>query len=248
MLSYSLNIHLICFIGLQLFFFSSISLASASQDTNQDLTQPAPANMAPEAISQAAQDHVTELTREANGTFTITAPNLDNRLRLPQCPEPLSTDIPNKNSLSGTVSVLVRCEPLNWQLYVPVRVQQVLERVVAKAPLPRGSVISAADITVEQVELRRQRGASFASPEQLIGSKVKRPVRLGEIILASDICLVCRNDAVLIKAGNDGLSIITEGKALSDGSLGEQIRVQNNRSKKVITGVVSAVGEVTVRY
>ena len=246
MLSYSLNIHLICFIGLQLLFFSGINPASASQETHP--SQPTTVSTPPEAISQAAQDHVTELTREANGTFTVTAPNLDNRLRLPLCPESLTADIPNKSSLSGTVSVLVRCESLNWQLYVPVRVQQVLERVVAKTPLPRGTVISAADIEVEQVELRRQRGASFGNPEQLIGSKVKRPVRLGEIILASDICLVCRNDAVLIKAGNDGLSIITEGKALSDGSLGEQIRVQNNRSKKVITGVVSAVGEVTVRY
>ncbi|MGR5064423.1 flagellar basal body P-ring formation chaperone FlgA [Photobacterium sp. DNB22_13_2] len=204
--------------------------------------------MAPKAISQAAQDHIAQLTEQANGRFTITPPNLDNRLRLPECPEPLVTDIPNSNSLSGTVSVLVRCEPLNWQIYVPVRVQQVLDRVVAKSPLPRGSVITSADIDVEEVELRRQRGASFSDPKQLIGSKVKRPVRLGEIILASDVCLVCRNDAVLIKAGNDGLSIITEGKALSDGSLGEQIRVQNNRSKKVITGVVSAVGEVTVRY
>ncbi|WP_237156996.1 flagellar basal body P-ring formation chaperone FlgA [Photobacterium rosenbergii] len=244
MLSYSPNIHLICFIGLQIFFFSGISPAFANQEASQSATT----NISPDVISQAAQEHVTALTREANGRFTITAPNLDNRLRLPQCPEPLSTGIPNKSSLSGTVSVLVRCESLNWQIYVPVRVQQVLERVVAKTPLPRGTVISAADIDVEQVELRRQRGASFANPEQLIGSKVKRPVRLGEIILASDICLVCRNDAVLIKAGNDGLSIITEGKALSDGSLGEQIRVQNNRSKKVVTGIVSAVGEVTVRY
>ncbi|WEM41646.1 flagellar basal body P-ring formation chaperone FlgA [Photobacterium sp. DA100] len=244
MLSNSLNIHLISFIGLVVFFFNGISHAAADQTP----ASPAPVSMAPEAISQAAQDHVTALTNEANGTFTISAPSLDNRLRLPQCPEPLTADIPNQGSLSGTVSVLVRCEALNWQIYVPVRVQQVLERVVAKAPLPRGTVITGADIAVEQVELRRQRGASFANPEQLIGSKVKRPVRLGEIILASDICLVCRNDAVLIKAGNDGLSIITEGTALSDGSLGEQIRVQNNRSKKVITGVVSAVGEVTVRY
>ena len=64
----------------------------------------------------------------------------------------------------------------------------------------------------------------------------------------NDICLVCRNDSVLIRAGQSGLAIVTTGKALSDGAIGDEIRVQNSKSKRIIDGVITAVGEVSVKY
>ncbi len=72
---------------------------------------------------------------------------------------------------------------------------------------------------------------------------------MGDAIQGSDICLVCRNDSVLIKAGRSGLNIVTKGTALSDGSLGgEQIRVQNTKSKRIVDGTITGVGEVTVNF
>ncbi|MGI2801365.1 flagellar basal body P-ring formation chaperone FlgA, partial [Photobacterium damselae] len=85
-------------------------------------------------------------------------------------------------------------------------------------------------------------------PQALFGAKVKRNVKMGEAVQANDICMVCRNDKVVISAGQPGLKIITQGTALSDGTLGEQIRVKNNRSNKIISAQVSAVGEVDVSY
>ncbi|MGF1699339.1 flagellar basal body P-ring formation protein FlgA [Photobacterium makurazakiensis] len=222
-------------IGLITFFFSAIANATA-QNINV-------------AVQRTAEEFVTKnITVPERGTLQVNAATLDSRLRLRQCSEPLNASIPGKQSLTGNVTVLVNCVPENWQVYVPVRTQLLLPRVVATKPLARGVVLSADDLTVEQVELRFQRGAVFERPEQIIGSKIKRTVNMGDAVQSGDICLVCRNDAVNIKAGNGGLNIVTNGIALSDGSLGEQIRVQNAKSKRVIDAVITSVGEVTVNY
>ncbi|MCW8328155.1 flagellar basal body P-ring formation protein FlgA [Photobacterium sp. SDRW27] len=221
--------------GLLAFFFSTI--VSATPQATLDMVQ------------HTAVEYVKNIIdTPPKGELTIKAANLDSRLKLTPCSAPLKSTIPGKQSLSGNVTVLVSCEPNNWQVYVPVRTRLLLPRVVAAKPLARGVVLSAPDLAVSMVETRFQRGVVFELPQQIIGSKVKRAVNMGEAIQGNDICLVCRNDSVLIKAGGGGLNIVTKGTALSDGSLGEQIRVQNTKSKRVVDGIITGVGEVTVNF
>ncbi len=200
-------------------------------------------------IQKTAVDHIKEtLITPDFGNVNITAATLDTRLRFPSCTHPLSATTPGKQTLSGNITVLVRCESENWQLYVPVNVQQTLLQVIATTHLGRGAMLNSANLKVAMVESRFQRGISFNDPQQIIGSKVKRAVKAGDVIQANDICLVCRNDSVLIRAGQTGLAIVTTGKALSDGAIGDEIRVQNSKSKRIIDGVITAVGEVSVKY
>ena len=223
------------FIGLLAIFFSPNAPAAAQTEH--------------EMVQQAAEEYVKNMIETpARGQLTVQAANLDSRLRLTACPAPLDTSIPGKQSLTGNVTVLVSCQPENWQVYVPVRIRLLLPRVVASKPLARGAVLTAEDLVVQLVETRFQRGIVFDHPEQIIGSKVKRAVNMGEAVQGNDICLVCRNDSVLIKAGGGGLNIVTQGTALSDGSLGDQIRVQNTKSKRVVDAIITGVGEVTVNY
>jgi len=222
-------------IGLLAFCFSTI--VSATPQTTLEMVQ------------YTAEEYVKKIIDiPTKGKLTINAANLDSRLKLTTCSAPLNSSIPGKQSLSGNITVLVSCEPENWQVYVPVRTQLLLPRVVAATPLARGVVLSAPDLTIRMVEIRFQRGVVFDDPRQIIGSKMKRTVNMGEPIQGNDICLVCRNDSVQIKAGGGGLNIITKGTALSDGSLGEQIRVQNTKSKRVVDGIITGVGEVTVNF
>ncbi|UTV27051.1 flagellar basal body P-ring formation chaperone FlgA [Photobacterium atrarenae] len=200
-------------------------------------------------VQHTAEEYVkTIIDQPARGQLTVQAASLDSRLKLTHCAAPLEPSIPGKQSLTGNITVLVRCPTDGWQVYVPVQTQLLLPRVVAVKPLARGAVLSAADLDIRLVEARFLRGVLFDRPEQIIGSKVKRGVKIGEAIEGNDICLVCRNDAVLIKAGRSGLNVITKGTALSDGSLGEQIRVQNSKSKRIVDGVITGVGEVTVNF
>ncbi|KLV11028.1 flagella basal body P-ring formation protein FlgA [Photobacterium ganghwense] len=226
---------LIFFIGLTSTFFSNFVLGSQQNILEQ--------------VQQTAEQFVTALIDPPdNGELHVQASPLDSRLRLSPCPTELEATVPGKQSLTGNVTVLVKCPAADWQVYVPVKTQLMLPRVVATKPLGRGMVITTDDLTIQMVDLRFQRGMIFERPAQIIGSKMKRNVKMGDTIQGNDICLVCRNDTVRINAGGSNLSIITEGVALSDGSLGEQVRVQNARSKKIINASVTAVGEVSVSY
>ena len=200
-------------------------------------------------IQKTATDLVKHsITEPEFGSINITAATLDTRLRFTPCSSPLTATLPGKQTLFGNVTVLVQCNSEDWQIYVPVNVQQTLPQVIATTHLGRGALLSAANIKVAMIENRFQRGVSFTDPQQIIGSKVKRTVKAGDVIQANDICLVCRNDSVLIRASQTGLAIVTTGKALSDGAIGDEIRVQNSKSKRIIDGVITAVGEVSVKY
>ncbi|MBN8115235.1 flagella basal body P-ring formation protein FlgA, partial [Vibrio vulnificus] len=48
--------------------------------------------------------------------------------------------------------------------------------------------------------------------------------------------------------GKSGMSITTKGTAMSDGVVGEQIKVKNDKSNRIIDAQVSGVGEVTVAF
>jgi len=58
--------------------------------------------------------------------------------------------------------------------------------------------------------------------------------------------VIKRGDQTVIAAGNANFSVRMTGKALQDGAVGEQIRVQNLASKRTIHGDVQADGTIAV--
>ena len=76
----------------------------------------------------------------------------------------------------------------------------------------------------------------------------KKNLHSGEIIEDRHICVVCRNETVTIKAIKFGMLITTKGVALTDGSHGEQIKVKNIKSNRIISGQVTGISEVTVIF
>ncbi|WP_102504703.1 flagellar basal body P-ring formation chaperone FlgA [Salinivibrio kushneri] len=202
-----------------------------------------------EAVQEAAEAHVADIiSLPKNGELNIAAGNLDSRMRLTDCPVPLDTKVPGRQQINTSVTVMVSCDRDNWQVYIPVKIELMTPSVVAKRPLNRGMTIASKDVAVQMVNSRFQRGHTYTQPARLIGSKVKRTVGIGEPISSNDVCAVCRNDDVLITAQGNGLNIVAKGTALSDGALGEQIKVKNNKSNRIVDATISAVGEVTVNF
>ncbi|EHD2249107.1 flagellar basal body P-ring formation protein FlgA, partial [Vibrio vulnificus] len=52
----------------------------------------------------------------------------------------------------------------------------------------------------------------------------------------------------VIKATKDGMTITTQGTSLQDGATGEQVRVKNDKSQRIIEGIVTGIAEVTVSF
>ncbi|CZF80330.1 flagellar basal body P-ring biosynthesis protein FlgA [Grimontia celer] len=223
------------FIGTFLYSFSSIIAAAPSSQLD--------------AVKEAAQAHVESLiTPPEYGKLEVQAGNLDSRLQLSHCPSPLVTDVPGRQSLNKSVTVMVSCKEDGWQVYVPVQIKLLTPVVVARRPLDRGMTIAADDLIVQLVDARFQRGQTYTDGSTIVGSRIKRVVGIGEPISGNDICMVCRNDEVIITASGSGLNIIAKGTALSDGALGEQIKVRNRKSNRIVDGTITAVGQVIVKF
>jgi len=80
----------------------------------------------------------------------------------------------------------------------------------------------------------------------VIGSKAKRKISKGRAITRKNICMVCKGDNVSIIAHSKHFVIKTLGVALSNGSLGDQIRIKNVRSGKIISAKVKAINKVVI--
>ena len=115
--------------------------------------------------------------------------------------------------------------------------------VTANSTLSRGTMISSGDITVN-VE-----GAEAPQDvlAQYVGKELTRTIYTGTEIRERDVqepVLVKRNSPVTMIYRVGRLEISTNGRALSEGAMGEIVRVMNMDSRQAVEGRVTALGVV----
>ncbi|WP_432462994.1 MULTISPECIES: flagellar basal body P-ring formation chaperone FlgA [unclassified Agarivorans] len=199
-------------------------------------------------LEQSAIDFVdSHITHKPDQKIELTANQLDERIAIPNCPSGFSYSLAN-GEIRRNTSVLVSCtDETNWRLYIPVRKQVLLLVVIANGPLQEGAVLTKQHLSLSYLPENRLRGSYFTELSSLLGAKLKRSLRKDQIINGRDICLVCKGDAVIISAGAGGLSVSTQGTALSSGSIGDTIKVRNNKSQRLVTGRIKALGLVEIK-
>ena len=77
----------------------------------------------------------------------------------------------------------------------------------------------------------------------------KFPIKRGEILKAEDFTglkVIRQNSKVKVVIESEGMAVTYIGRALEDGYLGESVKVMNESSKKIITGIVQENGSVKV--
>lgn len=113
-------------------------------------------------------------------------------------------------------------------------------------------LIRATDV-VQTGDVVVQRGASAPGvahdPAQVIGLEARvaiypgRPVRLGDLGPAA---VIERNESVVMIYRQNGLTILSEGRALGRAALGENVTVMNGSSRQSVQGRVINFGQVEV--
>lgn len=200
-----------------------------------------------DAVRDAAASYVRSQLPPHGGTYYVTAGNLDTRLRLAPCAEPLVASMPS-NLLGGAhVTAAVRCQaPQTWTVYIPVTIESEAPVLVLRHGAARGAQLSAADV---EVQIRRLPGVGsryVADVTSLEGRRLKRSLPAGNPltpeVLVQDV-VVRRGQRVILLASTENFEIRAQGTALSDGHSAERIRVQNDSSSKIVEGVVES-GEV----
>lgn len=222
-----------------LIFFASISSYAAS---GQSL----------DLIKNKIESYVlNELSTYTDGKVQVQADKLDPRLNLKACAEDkLELFNPYQTPMLSTNTMGVKCleEENHWTLYVPIKINVLKTVLVAKRVLIKGKRINSDDIYQVEMDTQKLKQGYFTDSRELIGLICKHdispdsPLNPYNIELAK---LVHRGDQVTIVANNESLSVSMDGIAMSEGVLGESVRVKNLSSKRVIEAQVS--GNKTVK-
>ncbi|MBU1437009.1 MAG: flagellar basal body P-ring formation protein FlgA [Gammaproteobacteria bacterium] len=172
---------------------------------------------------------------------------LDNRLADKSCEQPLQFSLMSEQ-LQRQNTVKVQCtDSGGWQLFIPAKVSQFVDAVAVTRQLVAGSYLSSDMLTQTETDLSQSRGAVVADLELIIGARTKRTLNVGQILTQNDLCLVCKGDVVTIAGVSNGLSVTTRATALQDGGLGDDVKVQNLQSKRVVTAQITAVKRVEIK-
>jgi len=132
---------------------------------------------------------------------------------------------------------------------VGARAMDVLEIPVLSRRLLPGDVIGDADVQWLTVPRDRAGGDVVTDLEALIGQTVRRSLGPNQPVRSRDIrtpIVVSRGSLVTILLKTPTMSLTAQGRAVTDGGIGEVIRVTNTTSNRVIEATVSGPDLVTV--
>lgn len=202
-----------------------------------------------QSISSAVRSFLSQHI-DSTSRHEIIIGKLDVRLRLRACNRELGTFFGSGGHAFGNTTVGVNCQKPNpWTIFIPVQVKIYKSVLATQRPLTRNSIIQSSDLRHIERDVTTLRLGYFTLPQHVIGKVTKRPLPVAAIFTPASIQaprLITRGDKVTILVKSKGLQVRAIGKALMDGKADQQIKVKNMASKKVIEGIVSAPGVVTV--
>jgi flagella basal body P-ring formation protein FlgA len=140
----------------------------------------------------------------------------------------------------------VRCNDNKpWTLYVQAKVNLYKTVLVTSQGLPRGTELQASHLRREQRDISSLNLGYLTDESNAIGQILKRALRPDAALAPQHLQtrkLVKRGERVGIIAQIGEIEVRMNGKALSDGAMGDRIRIENQRTKRIIEAIVSARG------
>lgn len=119
------------------------------------------------------------------------------------------------------------------------------DSVVPTRTIRANATISESDITLKPIE----NSNAFGRIADVVGQEARTTLYAGKPIFFDDVgppALVDRNQIVMLKYQTAGLVIVTEGRALQRGGIGDQIRIMNLDSRTTLFGQVQSDGSIRV--
>jgi flagella basal body P-ring formation protein FlgA len=203
------------------------------------------------SIKLQAESFVAEYPYQSPYPAQINLSKLDKRLKLRACDTPLKISFTRPDKTMGNTSLSVSCAtPVNWQLYLPVRVDVFDDVLVNKTPLARGQTIDAHAVVYRKENIARLTQGFFRRGEALQKLEAKRNIPARTVLTPAHLAprhLVKSGQRVTIVLDYAGLQVKSSGVALQSASLGQTVKVKNTHSNKIVEGVVSAEGQINVR-
>lgn len=203
------------------------------------------------AAGHFLEDHYAQ-QQASNDTSEVSVDALDPRLRLAKCPAPLSFSVRDLGDDGGAISVKVQCDSEQpWSLYVSAQIDIYRDILVAAVPLARGTLIDESVVSYQRLNTSTLRQGYLTSAQQVLGQQLRRPLAVGEPLRTGVLeqpLAVERGDIVTLESSNGSIQVATQAEALSSGRVGEQIRVRNTSSKRIVSANVLGEGRVGANF
>ncbi|MFC7702609.1 flagellar basal body P-ring formation chaperone FlgA [Plastorhodobacter daqingensis] len=119
------------------------------------------------------------------------------------------------------------------------------ETLEAVRTLRPGTVVASEDITRASMAVP----GALSDPRDVVGQEVRVAIYAGRPLRPGDLgapAIIDRNQLVPLVYARGPLSIVTEGRALGRGGVGDMIRVMNLASRSTVTGIIGAEGAIHV--
>lgn len=198
--------------------------------------------------SKVAQFLTDEYSKAQAVKVEVNVGKLDNRLRLKRCDQSPSLILKDTANSGGNINVEVSCKgDPTWTILVPAMARVYRSVAVAGRNLQRGEVVSESDLVTDIKDVSDFRMGFCLTPDAIVGKEVKFTINKGETFRTSALnapMVIKRGDTVNMEAIVGEISVKAHGTAISDGRVGQQIRVKNNQSARVINAKVVGPGQV----
>jgi flagella basal body P-ring formation protein FlgA len=190
----------------------------------------------------------------------VTAPHdsIAVALDLPALPETgggitdYSFELLSSKSPAGTVNLKITLflKDGSTQPVVATARVRIYDRVcVAARRFDRHESISGDGLRIERREVTSLSDGYYSDLDRIAGKQTKRIISVGSILQASDIQdvpLVARGSGVVVSVVIGAVTVVSKGKALEDGELGQIITVQHLATGKRLFGTVAGRGLVVL--
>lgn len=195
-------------------------------------------------------EHYQQLQQTNESEISISVNNLDPRLRLSPCDGKLNFELRDNGSPGGNVSVHARCQSQQpWALYIPAQVSISQAVVVASRGIARNSVLSLADFDTQLRDISQLPDNVVMDAGRILGKVTKRNIRAGEVLRLSNVSeptVIKRGDAVVIEARSGSILVSSQGVAMANGRIGDQISVRNTQSERIVRVKIIGPGRARV--
>lgn len=180
----------------------------------------------------------------------ISINNMDSRITFAPCDQALVLHRNSSQRIPGRALVKVSCtSPTPWSIFVPATVSWHQEVIVSTNNIDRGQIINSSDIKQQRLHITRVTGQLMSDRSQVVGKVATRRIMANKLLdtrYLRTADAVRKGDSVTVIARSGNIAIKVEGIAMANGQKGEQVRVRNNSSQRVVKARIIDIGVVEV--
>lgn len=177
----------------------------------------------------------------------VSVGTLDSRLRLAPCAR-VEPYLPAGARLWGRTRLGLRCMEgaTAWNVFLPVTIKAFGPAWVLNSNVASGAVLTAADASEAEVDWAAEAAPVMGNPDQWVGQVASRQLMAGQTVRQSMVRApsVFRAGAqVRVVAQGPGYLVTSSGQALSNGAVGQTIRIRMDNGR-LISGIVNEDGTI----